>query len=110
MSVDFSVDIGYGYILPFDEVRKLEEHTEGKIWDYTSSINGYFDDYGYFFGIKLCSLEPGNYVNIADITELPHEEAAKIGNKIIAMLQDCELLPEHPKWNDPQVYVLHCVS
>lgn len=110
MSVDFTVDIGYGYILTFDEVRKLEEHTEGKIWDYACSIDGYLGGGDYFFGIKLCRLHPGEYVNIADITELPYEEAAKIGNKIIAMLQDCELLPEHPKWNDPQVYVLHHVS
>lgn len=110
MSVDFMTDIGYGYILTFDQIRALEEHTEGKVWDYACSIDGYLGGCNYFFGIRLCRLEPGEYVNIADITELSYEDAAKISNKIISMLQDCGLFPEHPNWNSPQIYILHHIT
>lgn len=110
MSTNFTTDIGYGYILTFDQVRKIEENTMGEIWDYISCIDGYVDSCDYFFGVKLCSLYPGEYVNIAKIVELPFEEAEKVGNKIIAMLKDCSLDPAHPDWNDPQVYVLHRVT
>ena len=110
MSTDFTTDIGYGYILTFDQVRKIEERTMGEIWDYTYSIDGYVDSCDYFFGIKLRTLYPGDYVNIANVIELSCEEANKLVTKITDMLKDCSLDPMHPDWNTPQVYVLHHIS
>ena len=110
MSVDYTTDIGYGYILTFDQVRKIEENTMGEIFDYIYCIDGYVDSCVYFFGIQLRSLYPGDYVNIANVIELSCEEANKVVNKITAMLKDCGLDPKHPDWNAPQIYVLHRIT
>lgn len=107
MSVDFVTDIGYGYILNHDQVREIENRTMGEIFDYLYCIDGYVDSCDYFFGIKLHSLYPGGCLNLATVTELSGESAKNIATKLIAMLKDCSLDPEHPDWNNPQVYVLH---
>lgn len=112
MSVDFTAEMGYGYILNWDDIVWLETHTDGAIWDYVYTIDCYSDpkNVEYFFGVHLLTLAPGEYRKVADFVLLTVEDIIKRTDKLRQMLIECGLSPEEPKWREPHVYVYNRIS
>ena len=70
MSVRYSTRIGYGFYIPYEEIREVfgedeNLYNEFQENDYAMAIDAYNPDTSdYFFGIEYITLDPGDICNI----------------------------------------------
>lgn len=110
MSVEFVAKIGYGYMLNWDQVRELEEKSEG-VWDYLCSTDCYGEENtSFFLGIDLKSLDPGEWVDINELTTVSHDMASEYAYKLTQILANCGIdVSINSDWIEPRIYVWNCV-
>lgn len=107
MGVDFTTIVGYGYILTWDEVERLEEKNPD-IQDYIYCADGYCDtkETDYFFGIVLKTVPCGSYITIKDL--VIGEAAIDTAKRLIKLLEDFDL-NTWGRWSEPDVCVVNRV-
>ena len=107
MSVDFTTIVGYGYMLTWDEVERLEAKNPD-IWDYIYCANGYCDtkETDYFFGIVLKTVACGSYITINDL--VIGEAAIDTARRLVNLLTDFGLTTKG-RWSTPDVCVINRV-
>ena len=105
MSVDFTTIVGYGYMLTWDEVERLEAKNPD-VWDYIYCADGYCDkeETDYFFGIVLKTIPCGSSYIITN----DGEAAIDIAKRLINLLADFGLSAQD-RWSNPNICIVNRV-
>lgn len=76
MSVDYRAIYGYGFHVSGEDVEKLSPELHDEFVDsiYTIRIDYRHKDIEYFFGLNLCSAEPGYMFSLPAVDNYAHED------------------------------------
>ena len=104
MSVIYSTRIGYGYIIPFEEYKKLSNMEDFCENDFAIPIDSWDPEFtDYFFGILTNYIKHGTGINFADVGVPSSKMIQEMRNTFIKFFPNREL--EIPKYQ-----ILSCVD
>ena len=115
MSVEFSTQIGFGYMLTPEEHQKMIDYAEehdalGEVEDEFICLDSWSGG-NYFLGEIFSTIEGGDYVTMDAVIYPSSFNPELFSRKYEEILNLCgvAVLPE-TKWDNPKLYVMHIVS
>ena len=80
MSVNYTAKYGYGYIVSAKDVEVMPQSIYDEFIDsvFTTALNSYDSDDGFFFGLILHSAVPGYAIPIPSIDNYSHNDCVQM--------------------------------